>query len=142
MSPESNRKLIHRYYSDLLNEWNSQVADEIIAEDGTFRGSLAVTVQTRDGFKRYVNLVRSAFPDFDNALDDLVSENDKVVARLTHTGIHHKDELFGIAPTNTRVTYAGVAIFNIKQEQIVDGWVIGDTLSLLRQLDKQTVPPI
>ena len=94
---------------------------------------------TRDGFKQYVNLVCSAFPDFHNSVDDLVSENDKVVARLTYTGTH-KGELFGIAPTNTRVTYAGVAIFNIKNGEIVDGWVMGDTLSLLRQLGARTIP--
>ncbi len=88
MSLESNRNLIRRYYSDLWNEWNLPLADEIIAEDITFRGSLAITVQTRDGFKQYVNLVRSAFPDFHNSVDDLVSEGDKVVARLNYTGTH------------------------------------------------------
>ena len=128
-----NKAIVRRYYEDMWNRWDLAVADEIIAADVTFRGSLAVTVRRREGFKEYVNLVRSAFPDFHNAVETLIAEDDKVVARLTYRGTH-EGEMFGIAPTGKRVTYAGCAIFTLAGGQVVDGWVLGDTLGMMRQL--------
>jgi|SRR3989304_6578609 len=133
MSLEENKAIVGRYYEDLWNQWNLSLADEIIATDIVFRGSLSVTVQGRDGFKEYVTIVRTAFPNFHNTVEDLIAEGDKVVARLTYRGTH-KGTLFGIAPTGKQVIYVGIAIFRIADGMIVDGWVLGDTLSLMRQL--------
>jgi steroid delta-isomerase-like uncharacterized protein len=132
-SPNANKSLIRRYYEDLWNNWNLDVVDEIISDNITFRGSLSVTLQGRDEFKQYVALVRAAFPDFHNAIEDLIAEGDKVVARLTYRGTH-QGALFGIAPTGKPVTYVGIALFRIADGKIVDGWVIGDTMNLMRQL--------
>jgi predicted ester cyclase len=77
--------------------------------------------------------VRRAFPDFHNRIEELVAEGDKVVVRLTYTGTHH-GELFGVGPTGTRVTYAGVAIFRIEAGRIAEGWVLGDLFGLRQQL--------
>lgn len=112
MSLEFNKALIRRYYDDLWNKWDLSVADEILSPDISFRGSLRVSVQGMEGFKQYVTMVRSAFPDFHNSVEDLIAERDTVVARLTYRGTH-RGELFSIAPTGNRVTYAGIAIFKI-----------------------------
>ena len=128
-----NRALIRRYYDELWNEWNLGVADEIISTEITFRGSLAVTVSGLNGFKSYVTLVRNAFPDFHNTIEEMIAEGDRVAARLTYRATQ-RGELFGIAPTGREVTYAGAAMFRIRSGKIVHGWVLGDTLGLLRQL--------
>src|SRR5262245_28757117 len=103
------KAIVRRYYHDLWNAWNFDVAEELIAPDISFRGSLGVAVRGGAGFLEYVRTVRGAFPDFHNSIEELIAENDKVAARLTYSGTH-QGELFGIAPTNRRVTYAGVAI--------------------------------
>ncbi len=128
-----NRALIRRYYEELWNAWNLGVADEIISPEITFRGSLAVTVSGLEGFKNYVLLVRNAFPDFHNTIEEMIAEGDRVAARLTYRGTH-RGELMGIAPTGRKVTYAGAAHFQIRGGKIVAGWVLGDTMGLMRQL--------
>lgn len=135
-----NKTIIRRYYDDLWNAWNLSVADELIDSEIAFRGSLAITVQGIAGFKEYVSLVRAAFPDFHNAIEELIAEGDKVVARLTYSGTH-EGELFGIAPTRKRIEYSGVAIFRIAAGKVVDGWVLGDTLGLMRQLGAASSSP-
>jgi predicted ester cyclase len=70
----------------MWNRWDVALADELIAEQMTFRGSLGNSVQGREGFKEYVRAVREAFPDFHNRVEELVGEVDRVVARLTNTG--------------------------------------------------------
>lgn len=99
----------------------------------TFRGSLALTVNGLDGFKNYVALVRNAFPDFHNTIEEMIAEGDRVAARLTYRATH-RAELFGIAPTGREVTYAGAAIFRVRSGKILSGRVLGNTASLMRQL--------
>src|SRR5262245_1915734 len=117
----------------MWNRWDFAVADEIAGEDVVFRGSLGVGIQGREGFKEYMRTVRRAFPDFHNHVEELIAENDRVVARLTYSGTH-RGELFGIAATGRRVSYAGVALFRISEGRIVDGWVLADLHGLMWQL--------
>ena len=133
MPAEHNQALVRRYYEELWNRWDLPLADKLIDAAIAFRGSLGVSVQGREGFKEYMRAVRRAFPDFHNAIEDLIAEGDRVVAWLTYTGTH-QGELFGIGATGRRVSYAGVAIFRITEDCIVEGWVLGDVHGLVRQL--------
>jgi predicted ester cyclase len=66
-------------------------------------------------------------------IDDLIAEGDKLVASLTYTGTH-KGPMFGIEATGRRISYAGVAIFEIAETKIKKVWILGDLLSLLNQI--------
>jgi steroid delta-isomerase-like uncharacterized protein len=128
-----NKRLVRRYYEEMWNRWDFALADELIAEQIAFRGSLGDSVRGREGFKEYVRAVRRAFPDFHNRVEEFIAEGDRVAARLTYTGTH-TGALFGIAPTGRRVSYAGVALFRIASGQIAEGWVLGDLHNLIGQL--------
>ena len=127
------KSLIRRYYSELWNEWSTTAIEELISPSIVFRGSIGTAVNGIEEFKRYVNRIRAAFPDFHNHLDELIGEGDKVVARLTYTGTH-RGELFGFSGTNKKITYSGIAIFQFREGRIVSGYVLGDTESLKRQI--------
>src|SRR5713226_6225768 len=125
MSEDENSVIVGRYYDELWNKWNLDLGEELLAPEIRFRGSLAVEVKGIEGFKEYMKTVRRAFPDFFNTIEEILTDGDRVVARLTYRGTH-LGELFGIAPTGIRVTYAGVALFRIQGGKISDGWVLGD----------------
>jgi steroid delta-isomerase-like uncharacterized protein len=129
--------VIGRFYDELWNHWDIEVADEIVAPDVRFRGSLGISVVGVDAFKGYVEQVRAAFPDWENQIDDLIVEGDTVVARMTWRGTH-RGELFGIPATGRHVTYVGASIFHLHNVKIQDAWVVGDTQELWRTL--QAVP--
>jgi steroid delta-isomerase-like uncharacterized protein len=133
MSTVENKTVIRRFYEDLWNAWNLDLVDELIAPDITFRGSLGVSMKGRDGFRDYVAVVRTVFPDFHNTVEQLIAEDDVVAARLTYRGTH-RGTLFQVPPTYKQVGYAGSAIFRIGGGLITDGFVLGDTLSLMRQI--------
>lgn len=133
MNDSSAKAMIRQYYQDLWNRWDLSVADRIIAPQVVFRGSLGVAVEGLDGFKSYVRLVQAAFPDFHNRVDELIEEGSRVAARLTYSGTH-RGELYGVAPTSRRVEYNGIALFRIEAGRIAEGFVVGDTLSVLRQI--------
>jgi steroid delta-isomerase-like uncharacterized protein len=130
---EKNKDLIRRYYEEMWNPWDFDAAGEILSEEILFRGSLGVATKGRAAFCDYMRMVRAAFPDFHNKIEDLIAEGDQVVARLTYRGTH-RGEVFGIAATGKQITYAGTAIFKIANGKVSEGWVLGDRLALLQQL--------
>jgi steroid delta-isomerase-like uncharacterized protein len=133
MIEDANKAVIRRYYEELWNRWELDLVDEILAPEIRFRGSLGVSVSGRAEFSRYLATVRTAFPDFHNTVEELIAEGDRIAARVTYRGTH-AGELFGIAATGRRVTYAGSALFRVLSGQIVEGWVLGDLAELARQL--------
>ena len=136
---EANKLLIRRYYDEMWNPWNFAVARELLAENIVFRGSLGDVMKGRDTFCDYMRKVRSAFPDFHNAIEELIAEGDTVVAKLAYSGTH-RGEIFGLAATGKRMAYAGVAIFRIAAGKVAEGWVLGDLIALLRQLGARSLP--
>src|SRR5437762_1688217 len=115
MSVTGNKALARRYYEEMWNRWDFALADDLLDEAITFWGSLGVGGRGREGFKEYMRTVRAAFPDFHNDIEELIAEGDRVVAQLSYTGTH-QGELFDIAATGRRVSYAGVAIFRIAKD--------------------------
>ncbi len=130
----AHRALVRRYYDELWNAWNFELAEKVLAPKLRFRGSLGVDVEGLAGFLRYMQMVRAAFPDFHNDIEALIAEGDQVAARLRYTGTH-QGPLFDLAPTGKKISYGGAALFRIAGEHIVEGWVLGDTVSLRRQLE-------
>jgi steroid delta-isomerase-like uncharacterized protein len=136
---ERNKEIIRRYYQEMWNSWNFAKTEEILARDIVFRGSLGTETKGREAFCEYMRQVLGAFPDFHNTIEEIVSENDGVVARLTYRGTH-RGEILGVAPTGKTIEYAGAAFFRIANGKVSQGWVLGDVLSLLRQLGAQKLP--
>ncbi len=130
---QANRRLIERYYCELWNEWNFGLADELISPFVKFHGSVGVSVEGLDGFREYMLLIRSAFPDFHNTIEELLDDDDRVAARLTYRGTH-RGQIFGVAPTGRAIQYDGLALFHIQDGKIASGHVLGDVIHLLAQL--------
>lgn len=134
-----NKELIRRYYEEMWNSWNFDAADDLLTENISFRGSLGVETNGRDAFREYMRQVRRAFPDFHNTIDSSIEDGDSIAARLTYRGTH-RGEIFGLVPTGRSISYSGAAFFRIAGGKVAEGWVLGDLLSLLRQMGARTIP--
>lgn len=117
----------------MWNAWRFDLADQLLAPEMTFRGSLGDMLVGPEAFRGYMAKVRSAFPDFHNQIEELIAEDDRVVARLTYSGTH-TGELWGIVPTGRRISYACVALFQVVDRRFTRAWVLGDTAGLRAQL--------
>jgi steroid delta-isomerase-like uncharacterized protein len=127
--------LVGRFYDELWNQWQLEVADEILAYGVHFRGSLGSVESGRAAFKGYVERVRVAFPDWHNEVDELFSAGNRVVTRLTWTGTH-RGPLAGIPATGNRVRYVGAGLFTVSESLIERAWIVGDTQELWRALGR------
>ncbi len=61
------------------------------------------------------------------------AEEDKVVGRIVAYGTH-EGELFGIPATGKSIRVSGIAIWPIRDGQIVEHWHETDELGLMQQL--------
>ena len=55
MSPQANQNLIVRYYHEMWNKWNFAPADQLLAEEISFRGSLGTETHRRAAFCDYMS---------------------------------------------------------------------------------------
>jgi len=138
-SLEQNKNLVRRFFDEMWNPWNFTKADELLAPGIVFRGTLGNELKGRDAFRGYMRKVQAAFPDFHNAIEEISAEDDRVIARTRYRGTH-RGEIFGVAPTGKTIAYSGAAFFRIEDGKIAHGWVLGDTVSLLRQLGANSLP--
>jgi predicted ester cyclase len=74
-----------------------------------------------------------AYPDLDVAVEDLIAERDKVVARNTVTGTHQGDYM-GPPPTGKSVTYNEIFILRFAGGRITEICGVVDALSQMKQL--------
>ena len=126
-------ELIERFYSQAWNRWDEKAARDLLDPSLTFRGSLGRRTMGVEEFLRYVAEVRAAFPDFHNHVHDVLVDGDQAVARLTYTGTH-QGAVLGNLPTGNRVEYQGIAWFKVRDQRIVEGFVLGDVDTLRAQL--------
>jgi len=127
MTEDENVALIRRLFDEL---WTGNVA----AVDRYYApGPL------RDGLREFASQLYRAVPDWRVTIDDVVSQDDKVVVRWTGRGTH-LGEWNGSPPTGREVTTTGIDIERLIDGQIVeeDGEV--DMLGFLRQLEAS--PPV
>ena len=114
---------------DAYNKHNLDGFDEFIAPD-YFDHSNQVGI---DGVKQLFSMGFTGFPDWHEAIDDIIAQGDKVWLRLTYTGTH-TGEFFGLAPTGNKVTMTAVAIYRIVNGKLVEGWFINDGLDMFKQI--------
>jgi steroid delta-isomerase-like uncharacterized protein len=129
----ATRLLVERFYEEIWNRGDEDVAREILDAGFRFRGSLGSLSNGRDGFIAYVRQVRAALGDYECLIEDLVDTGDRAAARLTFRGIH-RGRLFGVPATGKMVAWQGAAFFTIANGRIVELWVLGDIDALKRQL--------
>ena len=127
------KDVVRRYYAEVWNAWSEPAMEELLSPDIVFRGSIGTLVEGIARFKEYRERIRASFPDFHNHIEVLVAEGDKVAAQLTYTGTH-RGELFGFPGTGQKISYQGLAVFQLSEGKIIRGFVLGDTETLQRQL--------
>jgi steroid delta-isomerase-like uncharacterized protein len=86
---------------------------------------------------KYIASMMSAIPDFNESIDDMVGEADKVVVRYTIQGTH-KGIYAGIPATGKHVSITGCDIFKIEGKKILEWWGFPDTLGLMTQIGAVT----
>ncbi|MFC1718604.1 ester cyclase, partial [Candidatus Poribacteria bacterium] len=125
--------MIKRHFEEIWNQGNLGLVDELLAANHVFHDPAAPGVSGHEAYKQLVTGYRIAYPDIHFAIEEIIAEGDKMLARWTGTGTH-QGELMGIPPTGVKVTTPGFTIIRIAGGKIVEEWANWDTLGMMQQL--------
>ena len=130
--PEQNKRLARRWFEDLFSRGNLDAANEILSAE--FVDHLPREEERGiEELKHYVSIYRTAFPDIQDTVEEIVAEVDKVVVRWRSRGTH-QGEFMGVAPTGRHVAFTGMRLFRIAGGLIAESWVNIDERGLQEQL--------
>jgi steroid delta-isomerase-like uncharacterized protein len=133
-SAEENKAVARRWFEELFNAGNLEVADEIIAQDHINHDPTLPDIPPGpEGQKQIVNLYRGAFTNAHISIEEQLTEGDTVVTRWTARGTH-QGELMGVPPTGNQVTITGITINRISGGKIAESWTNYDALGMMQQI--------
>jgi steroid delta-isomerase-like uncharacterized protein len=132
MSIQENKNIIRRY-QEAYNNNDLDTLDEVVAVNVLTPKIMPGIPSGLEGAKAVHQRSLLGMPDFHTRIDDLIAEDDKVVARVTMTGTHTGD-FWGFPATGNKVTFTGIYIARIEHGKIVEHWGEEDGISLMQQI--------
>jgi steroid delta-isomerase-like uncharacterized protein len=130
---ENKDIVLRKWYEEIWNNWNVSAADELFSSDYVLHVSGVPAPLNRDAAKQVVTMFGTAFPDLRHTVDEMVAEDNAVVARWSVLGTHRGD-FQGIAATGRLVRLSGTTVHHMSEGKIVETWLTLDNLDLLQQL--------
>ena len=133
MVEEENKEVVRRFI-DAYNKRNLAAFDDLVSPDYIDHTHKQ---QGREEFKQLFTLAFDAFPDWHEAIEDIISEGDKVWVRVKATGTHTGEwNHFGanFPPTGKKLSMNMVFNWRIVNGKIVEGGEVDDQTDFLKQL--------
>jgi len=137
-TPEENMALVRRWYEDVLNQHDSDVVDDILADDYVrYRAGIPFANEsgTADDVQ-WVEMILAEFPDVAFSIEDIFADGDKVAVRTIASGTQMGPMVdMGNAPASQRqMARENIAIWRVACGKLTEQWIVQDNLSMLRQL--------
>jgi steroid delta-isomerase-like uncharacterized protein len=108
--------VVRRFDEELYGGGRLSVADEILAPDFVFYGP-AAGIHGPDGFKGFVQVMRSAFPDLHFETHQIISDGRKVARVCTMHGTH-QGEFRGIPASGQVIAVRRIDTFIVEEDRI------------------------
>jgi len=127
---------------EIIRRWNEEgwsggrydLAHEIISPNMVVHGAGGQTVgMGPDGLIDLIRTWRTAFPDGNMEIDDLIVEGDTVAIRNTWYGTHEA-EFYGVPPSGKAVAVTSVGIDRVQEGLVTEGWGELDMVGMMQQM--------
>jgi steroid delta-isomerase-like uncharacterized protein len=133
MSIEAHKRLVQEGFQRLMNQGELAVADDLVSADFVNHDAPPDAPSGPAGLRQVVTMLRTAFPDLHQEIDEVIAEGDRVVARTTMRGTH-TGPFMGIPPTGRRFEQQQIHIFRFANGKTVEHRAVRDDLGMLQQL--------
>lgn len=119
MSAEQSKTIARRYYVEVHNQRDLDVVEELLAPDFAHHDPFPETTPDREGVKQMFGLFRTAFPDAEFVIEEIVAGEDNAAVRWTLRGTH-EGEWLDLPPTGRRFEISGMHMIRIQGGKIVE----------------------
>lgn len=134
---EELKALSRRVITDIYNAGDLDVVEELFHPHYVQK---PVGYKGREGARRYVEELHSAFTELNFDLVGQIAEDDSVVNLLVMNGLHTGALLGHIPPSGKEVVVIYTVIHRYVDGQIVEGVILSDQLSLMQQIGVVPTP--
>lgn len=119
MSIAANKRLVRRFYEEVINAGDTSHIAEFIAEDcvevdGTRRVASGIA-----GMAEHVRGVRSVYPDLRLRIERQIAEGEWVATQVVATGTH-RGRWLDIRPTGQTLEFTGVNVDRVIDDRIAE----------------------
>jgi steroid delta-isomerase-like uncharacterized protein len=128
-----NKARFRRTYEEMLNRGDLSVVDEVIAPDFLNHEAPPGMDRGPESMRGVVAMLRTAYPDLQFTIEELIAEGDIVAGRVTMRGTH-RGPLMGMPPTGRSVRQAQMHFVRFRDGKAVEHWGVRDELGLMQQL--------
>jgi len=138
---QANKEIIRKYFKAIDEEGktsNAEILNDFLSEDFIEHDPAPGIPPTRDGWKQLFKMFAEATPGY-HVINDLIAEDDKVVAHITAYG-KHVGTIFGIPATNKEFSMKGIVIWRLKNGKIIEHWAQNDMVGMMIQLGVMQPP--
>ena len=145
LTTDSNRHLqanheVVGHFVDAVNAQDYARLDGIVASDYVDHDPIPGQGPGIAGLKGAYESFAGTFPDIRFTLEDVVAEDDLVVARGVLAGTN-QGPFMGIPPTGRPMRWTATRMFRLRDGQITEGWLNIDILGMLVQMGVVPPPP-
>ncbi len=132
MTVEENKRVVRRFYDEVLNSKAIDVLPELAVADYEEHDMLPGQGTGLAGLRDRVTMLTDAI-DQRFTVEDIIAEGDRVVVRWT-TKATQVGEFLGIPATGKSYTIPGIDIYRLQDDKMAEHWHVVDMLSMLQQL--------
>ncbi len=115
MTTEENKTIVRRFMLEVLQTGNMSLVDQLCAPNYVNR----MTGQGIESFKQIGGMLKSAISDYHLTIENLVAEDDQVVARFTMTGTI-TGSILGSKPSGKAISVRGLTYYRLSNGKIVE----------------------
>lgn len=139
MGTQENKANARRFLEEVMNRGNVSVIDEMAGQNFEDHSAPPGVPAGNEGFKVFVTMFRTAFPDLHYTIDDEIAEGDRIVQRTTALGTM-KGEFQGMPASGKTATWSEIHITRFENGKAVEHWGVVDQLGMLAQLGFAQAP--
>jgi predicted ester cyclase len=131
MSEEQNRVVFRRVIEEGFNQGNLHALDDCFS--ARYIEHQFDLPSTLEEFKGSIRFLRDTFSPFSLTIEDMVTDGDKVWARMTGRGTDTKG-IMGRPPTGKSFAITVIDVCRFENGKIVEHWGVPDRFHQLAQL--------
>lgn len=133
MSAEENEATVRTWLDEAWNKGNVDGQAHIFSPSYSWADLPAAFGTGAEGLMTFVRAFRAAFPDLHFTLEEVITNEDKVVWRVVGTGTHRGD-FMGIPATGKGIEVPAIIISRFEDGLWREDHVCWDQLGMLQQL--------
>lgn len=130
---EHNKDLVRRHIELSWNKGKFNLLQQLVTKRFRYQTTFRDGFKNFDEYSDYVTEIRTSVPDLEVSIEEIMSEEDKVITISTFCGSFNKP-LFGMPANGKVIAFSAASVWNIYKGKIETQTTMVDIMGLQRQL--------